>query len=219
MLLVISAGVAYIQTHMAKLIRPSKNATKLSFRLLQESVPKDTLARILSTSADPRVERLVAYMFQPMFRDQTLESLAVKAGLVYGEVLRIITQAKVGQGILEMSEHVPGVMVDTAIDAQAKDIACPACRGTGEVIDDRAAKPRKGQPPDLTECWTCQGSGWCREPGDTEKARLVFDAVGLTGRRGPSVQVNVGQTGAGTVEDDIGEAARVLDATPVVPGT
>lgn len=179
---------------------------------LEKSVPWEEMLQLLRGSADDRVLKLVECLLSvnPDMQKRSLASLATLCRLSQADLIREITRARVQEGVLRMSKHMPKVLEDTAVDARSTTAICENCMGTGDVIHNDG----------LVTCPRCSGKGKIRKAGNTEARKLVFEAAGLTNKKGPAVNVNVGAIGEiPSVEHDMAQIDRVLDATPVKAAT
>lgn len=188
--------------------RKSPPRKDIVFRRLEQSVPREEWLQALETSGDERANHLMMRMMDPAFSKHSLPKLARDVGLTYPQVLKLITQHRLDQGLLRMSAHVPQVLEDVAVDAQSTLVPCPACQGkkvlremdrkTGEVLSEKT-------------CWSCDGKGKLRKIGDADSRKLMLDTLGLTGRKGPLIAQQFVNAGGQTVEDTLDQAAQVLD--------
>jgi hypothetical protein len=146
---------------------------------------------------------------------RSLAKLAQMCDLSFAELLRAVSQARVSLGILRMSEKVPDAMASVATNACNREAACQNCKGTGEVIDRRNTK--RGQPTVYRSCHECSGTGKILQQGDISAQKIVFETVGLTNRKSPLFNVNVGQVPGElpSVEMEMGGMGKILDVRPV----
>lgn len=199
------------------------------FRRLEKSVPRVEMEAALAAAPSEKAHALLERMLDPAFRTHSLPKLAKDVGLRYTDVLKLIRDFRMDEGLLRMTGHLPQVMEDVAIDAKSRMVKCPACKGDGRIVlteqveDPQSEKKRLIVVPKLDEegavvtehCYTCDGSGELRQTGDADARKLLFESLKLTGQRGPLVaqQFNLGAGSA--VEDDISQAQDVLDAEVV----
>jgi hypothetical protein len=195
--------------------RKSEPRKNVVFRRLEASVPRDEWAAAFeAASSDERVQNLLGRFLDPSIGKRSLPQLAKEVGLTYPQVLKLITQYRLDQGLLKMSAHVPKVLDDIGIDAQSTQVPCPTCQGekvlrtidrkTGEVTDERA-------------CWCCDGTGKLRKVGDADSRKLMFETLQLTGRRGPLVAQQFINAGGQSPEDALETVSQVLDVKVTTP--
>lgn len=189
-----------------------------SYRRLETSLPRNEMIQVLQPSADPRVQQLLEMLLSsnPEVMKLSLPNIAAQCRLSYAELVREIAKGRVTEGVLRMSKHIPKVLEDTALDARSKNDICDACSGTGQVIENRP-QYKKSDDVTWTDCAKCNGKGKIRRPGNTEARKLVFEAAGLTNKRGPAVNVNVRNGGGNmpSVESEMSSLDRILDIQPV----
>lgn len=176
-----------------------------TFKRLERSVPREEMVQLLQSSGDDRVMKLVECLLSsnPDMMKRSLASIASVCRLTQADLIRELSRARVQEGVLRMSKHIPKVLEDTAIDAKSRFEVCENCLGTGDMMD------RENEP---VKCVHCNGKGKIRKPGNTEARKLVFEAAGLTNKKGPGVNVNVGTpTEMPTVEHDMESIDRILE--------
>jgi hypothetical protein len=202
------------------------------FRRLEATVPREELLSALAAaSSDQRARTLFEMMLDPAFRTHSLPKLAKDVGLRYTDVLKLVRDYKLDQGLLAMASHLPQVMEDVAIDAKSKMVKCPACKGDGRIVvteqieDPESEKKRVIVVPKLDEngavvtehCFTCDGEGKLRQTGDSDARKLLFESMKLTGQRAPLVAQQFNLGAAGTMEDDVERVQDALTVKPAAP--
>ena len=184
------------------------------FRRLEASVPRVELEQALAASPSERAQTLFAMLCDPAFRKSSLPTLAAKVGLRYTDVLKLIRDYRMDQGLLRMTDHLPAVMEDVAIDSKSSVVTCPSCEGLGEVW--KYGKDGEPLPDSNKLCVTCDGAGKLRKVGDADARKLMFEPLKLTGQRGPLVaaQFNVGTGGGGSIESEVEAVESALSVRP-----
>ena len=104
-------------------------------------------------------------MLDPAYEALSFGQLCSRAGLSGGEVLRLICQRQLADGMIRMAHHLPDIMENTALAAMGRNEPCPQCQGQGIFGEAR--------------CFRCEGCGHVRVPGDLRTIRLVFEMFGL----------------------------------------
>ena len=165
-------------------------------------------------SDDERVIRFVGLLLSPdkAIQRRSLAKLAQMCDLSFAELLRAVSQARVSLGILRMSEKVPDAMASVAENACNRQDPCKWCKGTGQVPDYR-----KGKEDQFRDCNQCGATGTIRVTGDIAAQKIVFETVGLTNRKSPLFNINVGDRPGElpSVELEMGSMGKVLDVRPV----
>lgn len=166
---------------------------------LARAIERPELATILegASVADPRIEKMFNMMFDPAHSNKKLATMARECGLSYTELTDVIKKHRLAEGIVKMSQHVPQIMTDVATDALNTLDICGKCSGVGSIFDPINKGEDGGQIP--IACPQCKGTGEVKKSGDQGARKLVFDSFGLTGGRGPliAVQNNTLQAGDG----------------------
>jgi hypothetical protein len=129
----------------------------------------------LGLSSDPRIYSLRGRRFDPACRHHSFASLAEDAGLWSPDVFDLLTKGCLMEATARMAQHVPQVAEQVARDALSHEEPCGRCAATGTAGENQQA------------CPACGGKGTRHVPGDPPARRLLFDAVGLTGKRAPPV--------------------------------
>ena len=192
-------------------------------RRLDAIVGRPELVGLLDTSDDSRYQKLAALLCDPAHRGKTLATIARKVDISYPDLLRFITSARLGEGVLKMSAHVPQVLEDVAIDAKSRMVVCPQCKGTKQIPVERDPSADEDTPvdgPTVVQCHVCEGKGKLRRSGDADARSLVFETFGLTGKGkgGVVVNVNAASSGVPSVEDEMDRAAKIIDAPQLSGG-
>lgn len=206
-------------TGVAQLARKQQPRHDQSFKYLEKHAKRDELAEILGVSDDSRVVTFVTYLLSPNRRLQkcSLATLAAMCELSYSELLKAITSARVSEGVLRMGQHLPKMMEDAVIDAQASATPCKVCKGTGQIIHLRKRKKGDATIP-YVDCWNCGATGQIRVAGDKDARSLVFESIGLTNRKSPLFNINLNKERPGelpSVESEMGGIDKVLEIKPM----
>lgn len=190
--------------------------------IMETKAERFKLAVDLLTHPDPRVIELVNHLRDPRFDSTSVVTICQKVGLQYPQLVKIFKDVKMTQGLIRMYDHVPQVMEDVAIDAQSSLIPCRECEGVGHItlkepvhdLDD----PTKIASYDIREkeCLNCEGVGKVRKMGDQDSRKMVFEAIGLVSKRGPTVNIqNNNGGGNDQMEDILAAMSKPKAALPV----
>jgi hypothetical protein len=157
-----------------------------------EAAGKDEVLNALKWSDNAQMKALLGYLLQP--RPLKFLSACMKAEVTLNQLQDLYSNYQRIAGVMRMSQHIPQVFEDVAIDAKSKMASCPRCDGYG-VIEDLSAEKREDAPPPTRRCPVCKGEKEVRVPGDKLARELVFESLEMTGKKGPSVaiQQNFGQ--------------------------
>src|SRR5215472_13271022 len=167
------------------------------FRRLEHSVPREEWLAALDASDNPQVNAIARCMVDPSMSKFSLPTIARRCGVQYTQLLKLITQHRLDQGLLAMSAHVPQVLEDVAVDAKSQMVPCPACEGKGQRVVATVTTTidkKKVEEEHLSACYACEGTGKLRKAGDSDARKLMFDTLKLTGQKAPLVaqQFNLG---------------------------
>ncbi len=168
-----------------------------AFKRLAALVSKEEWKEVLGYFPDnAKAVQLLILLSNPLFNKATLGKLAVMSGLSTAELTLFLNSAKKQEGIVRMSQKLPDIMEETAIDALPTDEPCVRCDGTGQL--------KKGP------CPHCRSTGSIRVKGDLDNRKLVLEMAGLIGKRAPgaAIQVNIG--GSRSLEERVGIGQQLL---------
>jgi hypothetical protein len=161
------------------LIRPEQDPTARLVALIGD----DGLKEALSASDDPRAEALLGMFSDKAFAGHSLSAMRIRAGLSVADIVELFRNQKVMEATIGLAARAPQLLSDLADDAMSKDQPCRTCRGFGSIL---APDSEQGTLP----CPPCSGRGTVRVPGDTDARKIVFEVLGMAGKKGPMVQVN-----------------------------
>jgi hypothetical protein len=155
-------------------------------RTFYETVPSAEFCDALGLSKDEKFETLGRLMLDPRRRDTSFATKMIIAKVTLVDLYDFWSKHQLHVGLLKLANRVPKILDDVAQDAESKMVACSRCDGIGTVLDlgpnnEIAAKPRV--------CPLCEGTRKIRAVGDKAARDLVFESVGLTGKRPPPVAI------------------------------
>lgn len=182
--------------------------------LIEELAGADNSRRLkeaLAASSQPKAHQLLADMLDPRFRKWNVSQLARKAGIEPPQLLELWRSYSIARGLSIMTAAADRVAHDLTLDSRSKPACCPRCDGWGVIerqvdaesqemgserpsssTDDKGATPAEPRSPSkVTEsrrCPQCRGSGSVTESGDPGARKLMFEALGYTGKANPMIQ-------------------------------
>jgi hypothetical protein len=132
--------------------------------------------------------KLFALMHDRSYDSASIERLCAEAGIDIPGLVRLFTDYKVGEAIVEAAEHSKAVIGGMAIDASPSTKMCRTCVGFRRV---RVAHPLTGEPVEI-DCFDCNGTGETRTPGDPRKLETFLKVMHAVGddERGSLVMLN-----------------------------
>ena len=176
--------------------------------LIEELAGADNSRRLkeaLASSSQPKAHQLLADMLDPRYRKWNVSQLARKAGIEPPQLLELWRSYSIARGLSLLTQSAEHVAKDIAVDSRSKPACCPRCDGWGVIerqveqemgserpsssTDDKGATP--AAPSKVTEsrrCPQCRGSGSVTESGDPGARKLMFEALGYTGKANPMIQ-------------------------------
>lgn len=191
------------RTPVPILNRSKKNPQNILIRRLESTVGRESLMTALEDVPDQRIQTLLMMMTDPSYAVCTLPVLVKKCGLTYRDVVDHFRRYKLDEGLMKFYEHVPQVMDDVGEDAKSVTKRCFRCDGEKVITVRRRQKT----------CPECDGKGTVRLKGDIDARKLVFESIGLTGKRGPLIAQQFNTLDAGdSLEALMGNARARLEA-------
>ena len=166
-------------------VRKKKRITALSresadplWQLLDKKIGgRKGLLEAALVSQNPKAPILAELCLDRAFSRSGTKDLARKAGMGAEEIVDLYRNKKWLEATLNLHEKLPEVIAGAVEDAAPSRVVCEECRG--KLVDK-----------DGNLCWLCKGKGDIRKPGDQKKLEFVGEAVGMTSKSGPMVQVN-----------------------------
>lgn len=162
------------------------------------AVGRDEMIQALQASEDPRIAQTVRLLMD--VRPITVVEACRKTKTTMADLVDAFHKYQVNEGTVRMMRHIPKVMEDVAEDAKSKSEPCMRCDSHGCVPMPEDSplileEQPEWVPPGWRVCPQCHGRKEVRVPGDKLARELVFEAVGLTGKKAPAVaiQQNFGQ--------------------------
>jgi hypothetical protein len=135
------------------------------FRQIESGAGRENIADCLVATGNPRATRLLDMMLDPAYEALSFGQLCSRAGLSGGEVLRLICQRQLAEGMIRACYHLPDIMENLALDAMGRNEPCATCCGEGIL--------------GTASCRRCGGSGSLRFPGDMRRIRLALEMFGI----------------------------------------
>jgi hypothetical protein len=191
---------------------------------LAKGITRDELTDILDGVADQRLQMFLGMMHDPAHSNKSLAKIARECNVTFVELAEIIRKNRVAEGMIRMTAHVPAIMQGVAEDALPGDEVCGKCEGVGTVIREQlldvqvaeGEQPRKELQKIPVKCVYCKGEGRIKKSGDPGARKLVFEAIGLTGKQGPLVAVQNNTLNVGD-EDDVEAVLKLTQRQAQLP--
>jgi hypothetical protein len=190
-----------------------------------ESLGKsEDLRMALAQIESPHIQKFLAQLTNPRWEKWTTTSLARKFGIKSTELADIMRRYNMAKGMHTIINGIPQVAADIVVDAQTKLVACPRCDGIGSIAlsenqtgDDGSERTfGKRKKPTERECPQCEGCGKIRQEGSNDARKLMFEAAGITGKKGTTIERAV--ITAHNVESVIGELETLQLSTGTAMG-
>lgn len=158
----------------------------LPMRRFIENVDEGEFERALEAQSEPKFALFLSARADPAYRGQSFAALCKKFGITLQDVDELWRNHQLHTGMIQMMNHVPRILQDVAEDSKSKDQMCPKCEGLKTISD--------GEPPKVRNCPLCKGIGEVRVAGDKNSRDLVFESIGLIGKKSPmfAIQQNFG---------------------------
>lgn len=196
-----------------------------SGRIHESKEERELVAVTLALSADPRMKRLSSDCLSPSHRGTSFAGLCDQAQIEYRDVERELKAISKSQGFIRISQHLPDLMEQSAVDARSRYEKCWPCKGEG-VVDDVVAMAKavkeateRGEDKDSVDritkvCDACHGEKRRYVVGEVDRLKLVFETMGLIGKGGININnhLDLRQTGQSEgLEDLYGSVSNILE--------
>src|SRR5262249_10883597 len=127
-----------------------------------------------------RFLRLYDALHDDVYRNTSPGSLCRKFGISLRDLVDVWREYNALLGIMYTSTHFPQIAADVVHNAMSRDVVCPRCDGLKRVHDGNN---------ESRVCVVCNGEGSVRVPGDPHAIQLVFEALGVIGRKEPAIRI------------------------------
>jgi len=149
-------------------------------KLFFKCVRRPDFGDVLQFSGDERFFRLYDALHDDAYRNTSPGTLCRKFGVSLRDLVDVWREYNALLGIMYTSTHFPRIAADVVHNAMSRDVVCPRCDGL-KTVRDREMESRT--------CPLCKGEGSVRVPGDPHAIQLVFEALGMVGRKGPAIRI------------------------------
>ena len=135
---------------------------------------------VLQFSGDERFFRLYDALHDDAYRNTSPGTLCRRFGISLRDLVDVWREHNALLGIMYMSTHFPEIVADVVHNAMSRDVVCPRCDALKNVRDGES---------ESRVCPVCQGKGGVTVPGDPHARELVFEVMGLIGRKEPAIRI------------------------------
>jgi Zn finger protein HypA/HybF involved in hydrogenase expression len=139
------------------------------------------LRSALAASSNKRFQAFLDLLYQRRCAKWSFAVIAKACDITLGEFQAFWMNAELRRGVYDAACGTPDIVKDMIIDARSEELTCRQCDGEGKV----ASKDGR-----LLVCPVCGGRGRIRKIGDAHSRDKLLEIAGLTGKRGPLVQIN-----------------------------
>ncbi len=120
---------------------------------------------------DPRARKLLEYIDDPLYSKHEIKRIAQEAGVPLHDLALWFREMIRQRGLTDMFVHIPKILQDAAVEAQAGQEVCPRCEKNGLSSD----------------CLRCRGTGIVKGKADKDARDFVGKVSKLT-EQAPLVQ-------------------------------
>ncbi len=184
-------------------IMPRQASQDLDMRAFVDSVKElglgEEFHECLADQEEQKFKTLRALMFDVRYRHLSFAAKCRQSRVTLTDLNNIWKDYNLQKGMIRMATHTPQVMEDVAVDAKSRIVACVKCQGLG-VIGEAGNQP----------CPDCFGEGKIRVAGDSESRKLMFETMGLAGKKGPMVAIQQNFGSGESLESLVGTAQKLL---------
>lgn len=176
------------------------------------------LQRALEFSENPKAAAFLADMGDPKYSKWTTSALASKHGFSASMINDLWRSHMLTQANIEFVKAAPEVSKDVVEDARSTKVSCPRCDGFGRIAEEYIEEVPGGEPivrSRQLKCPNCKGMGLVRKPGDSDSRKLMYEVIGLAGRRsGGGTTTNITLPSVSSlIDDDDALTGRTINIT------
>jgi len=135
---------------------------------------------VLQLSGDARFLRLYDALHDDVYRNTSPGTLCRKFCISLRDLVDVWREYNALLGIMYTSTHFPQIAADVVHNAMSRDVVCPRCDGLKSVRDGEA---------ETRICPMCKGEGQVEVPGDPHAIQLVFEVMGVIGRKQTAIRI------------------------------
>lgn len=200
---------------------PSKTLPRALARL-NKQLDKLEMAEALSVSDDPAHQALALMLrgcdpatgirFKEI-ESCTLGRLCQRTGVSYKQIITVYRDFKRSQAVIGAAQRLPGIVQGIAEDAEARDLTCASCEGSGAIAIKRDGE---GLPVESKRCIPCEGIGKIRQPGDPVARKQILEMMELSGRAATPINApgaNILVAGGDSLEETLRAARQSRGST------
>lgn len=194
---------------------PLAASRDLPMRRFIENVPETEFSEALRDNPDPKFALFYQARMDPAYINVSFSELCRKFQISLADVDDMWRKHQLHKGMIAMMNQVPQILTDVAEDAKTHMEFCQKCDGTG-VIPDGVVE--EGTEADTRTCPRCAGLGEVKVIGDKAARDLVFESIGLIGKKVPfnAIQMNFGLDSG--LEDVLMSTSKLITKGEVIDG-
>jgi len=186
-------------------------ANDIPMNLFWEAVDLDRMEDALEESGKANALRLIEFMNRTGATN--MSKAARECGISLQELNEMYKKHSLALGMIGVSEHLPKVMLDTAVDAESTFDVCDRCDGTGEVTRTKVVNDEAVTIDEA--CPKCKGAREVRVSGDAKARDQVFKMAGLADT-GPMVAIQTNLNIGDSLDDTLATAQQLLIKQPII---
>lgn len=137
------------------------------------------IKQALVRSTNTKAMRMLELLVDPRSARVPMARLAKMAGLDTLDLLQIIRDHHLAEGMQVYLKGYQDVARDIVEDAKSQMVVCARCDGSGEITKKEVTK----------RCPSCKGTGEIRKPGDSDARKLMHESMGVV-KKGGGIQIN-----------------------------
>src|SRR5215831_14223353 len=149
-------------------------------KLFFQCVRRPDFDDVLQFSGDQRFFRLYDTLHDDAYRNTSPGTLCRRFGISLRDLVDVWREYNRLMGLMYAATHLPQIVADVVHNARSRDVVRPRCDGLKNVRDGEA---------ETRTCPVCQGEGSVRIPGNAHARVLVFETLGLLGRKAPAIRI------------------------------
>jgi len=186
---------------------PVKSYVDIPVNSFFDTVDKDAL--LCALNENDKYTDFLSALCSAEYAHMAPATIMRKFGVTLHDMQMLYRDYRRNQGLIAMSDRLPKIMTDVAIDAETREMTCPRCEGDGIVYTQAMDEDGKKSDPQPKTCPECEGAKVVRKIGDKHARDLVFESMALTNQKVPLVAIQNNQfSGSAGLNSSMEETLR-----------
>lgn len=184
-------------------------------RIKESKQDRMKLATVLVYSADKRIKTAAMMALDPGYSGQSFLAILRTLGLEFHQAASEYEALQKQFAKLKASAELPQLAQETADAAKNRTVTCTRCHGDRTILITEGKG--KGKKEREIPCPSCDGKGKVVQLGDYDRLKLTYESLGLTGARGPLINLDMRKVSGDERIEDVAQAVEDVMTIPAQP--